>query len=225
MKLGLVIPWRETPSRIKPFEIVVDWYKTNLTDIEIFYADRPGNWNIAASRNDGVKKAQEAHCDVIIVNDADTLPEIEPLLKAIEECQKDGMIHNPFSVCKTFTEKESQLFYENTSISLYNLKGTVHQTSVGGVYVCTPEAWWNMGGQDEKFIQWGYEDSAFDIAHQIIHKTAIKKHPGYIYSLGHKEQIHDEGFNKNQAENRDLYLRYFQNHTPESILKLIKQKY
>lgn len=223
MKIGLVIPWREQPSRIKPLEAVLDWYKTNLSDIEIFYADRPGEkWNAAASRNDGVKRAQEAHCDVIIVNDADTIPEIKPLLEAIEECQKDNMIHNPYTQARIMNEEETAPYYEGKS--LYWLQGTEHYLANGGIYVCTPKSWWLLGGQDEKFMGWGYEDSAFDRVHQIVHGQQIKKHPGIIYSLGHKRAVENEDFYVLNSANRDIYLKYYENHTVESMINLVKQK-
>ncbi len=222
MKLGLVIPWREQPTRIKPLEAVLHWYETNLADIEIFYSDRPGEfWNASASRNDGVKRAQEAHCDVIIINDADTLPEIEPLLQAIEACQSDGMIHNPYRQCKYFDIEMSKLFYSGKDIKL--LKHTLYTESNGGIYVCTPETWWSLGGMDEKFVQWGPEDTAFEMAHKIIKDRAFVKHDGYIYCLGHELQIHDPGFTPNHQKNVDLYWLYYSAKTPEDMLALVKQ--
>jgi len=182
-KIGLVIPWREQPSRIKPLEHVLDWYKTNLTDIEVFYSDRPGKyWSAAGSRNDGVKKAQEAHCDVIIINDADTIPEIEPLLEAIENCQKDGMVHNPYNFCKYYDKEATNKILSGIDINLIRHSREYTEAN-GGIYVCTPEAWWSIGGMDEKFIQWGGEDSAFELAHTIIKGSKLIKHTGTIYCL------------------------------------------
>ncbi len=222
MKLGLVIPWRETPSRIKPLEIVIEWYQTNLPDIEIFYSDRPGKyWSAAGSRNDGVKKAQEAHCDVIILNDADTLPEIEPLLQAIEQCQKDNKIHNPYRICKYFDIEMSELFYAGKDIKI--LKHKLHYDANGGIFVCTPETWWSVGGMDEKFVQWGGEDSALELAHTVIKGTKFIKHDGHIYCLGHKSQIEDEGFGPNHSKNNELYWLYYSAPTPEKMLALVQE--
>jgi predicted glycosyltransferase involved in capsule biosynthesis len=224
LKIGLIIPWRPQPDRAGLLKAVLDWYKTNLPDIEVFYADRPGEfWNIAASRNDGVKKAQEAHCDVVIINDADTLPEIEPLLEAIKYCQRGNMIHNPYNACKVFSKEETFRFYDGMKLEDIHCR-TIHPSSNGGIYVCTPEAWWSMGGQDEKFVQWGYEDSAFEIAHRIMKGTIIIKHKGYIYSLKHREQFHDRGYNENFDNNRQLYMKYLAVKTPEEMLSLVRQE-
>jgi predicted glycosyltransferase involved in capsule biosynthesis len=223
MKIGLIIPWRETPSRIRPLEMVLQWYQTNLPEVEIFYTDRPGEfWNAAASRNDGVKRAQEAHCDVIILNDADTLPEIKPLLEAIEQCQTDGMIHNPYRLCKYFDMQMSESIYSGSNMNI--LKHTLFTEANGGVWVCTPETWWSVGGMDEKFKQWGAEDSAFELAHTIIKGSKFIRHDGTIYCLGHQTQIHDPGFNHNQMKNIELYWLYYSAKTPERMLALVKQK-
>jgi predicted glycosyltransferase involved in capsule biosynthesis len=223
IKIGLVIPWREQPSRVGLFKEVKNWYKTNLPDIEVFYADRPGEfWNCAASRNDGVKRAQEAHCDVVIINDADTLPEIEPLMEAIKSCQQSNMIHNPYSACKVFSKEETFRFYDGVKIQDIHCRN-VFALSNGGVYVCTPEAWWSMGGQDEKFVQWGFEDSAFEVAHIVLKGIKIVKHDGYIYSLKHQEQFHDKGYNENYHSNHRLYMRYLRTLDPNEMLKLVKE--
>jgi hypothetical protein len=206
-KIGLVIPWRATPSRLKPLQAVLDWYQTNLPDIEIFYSDRPGErWNAAASRNDGVKRAQEAHCDVVIINDADTLPEIEPLLESIEQCKTDGLVHSPYRKCKYIDIEMSELYYAGKDIKL--LKHTLFTPATGGIWVCTPETWWSLYGMDEKFQQWGPEDAAFDISHRIIKGVPLVPHEGSIYCLGHVPQIHDEGFNPSHRFNIELYNLY-----------------
>ena len=224
MKIVVVIPWRETPSRLEPLRALLDWYKTNLPDIEILYADEPGDvWLPSHSRNLGVRKAQEADCDIVILNDADTLPELSSLLEAARLAYSDGMVHNPYTLCKTFTYEDSQPYYAGQK-QLHELRGMDHTTANGGIYVCRPEAWWKVGGMDEKFMQWGYEDSAFDIAHSIINGTGIVKNPGTIYSLGHSLQIHDKGYNQNAMNNRDIFMRYLLANTPEKMLALVKAK-
>ena len=71
IKIGLVIPWREQPSRIPLLKELLAWYEKNLPNVEIFYANRPGQfWQPSGSRNDGVKMAQDAKCDVIKIGRA-----------------------------------------------------------------------------------------------------------------------------------------------------------
>jgi hypothetical protein len=116
----------------------------------------------------------------------------------------------------------SEQFYAGKDIKL--LKHTLYTEANGGVWVCTPQAWWDLGGMDEKFMQWGAEDSAFELAHKVIKGSKFVRHDGYIYCLGHEMQIHDPGFNQSQIKNIELYWLYYSASTPERMLALVKQK-
>lgn len=224
MKIVVVIPWRPTPTRMEAFNALMNWYKTNLPDIDILFADAPGEtWLPSHSRNLGVRKAQEAGCDIVILNDADTIPELSSLLEAAKLAYSDNMVHNPYHLCKTFTYEESKPYYDGLK-ELHELKGTEHVTANGGIYVCTPQAWWSIGGMDEKFKQWGYEDSAFNYAHAIINGVDIVRNWGTIYSLGHEPQFHDKDYNKNNINNRDVFMRYTIANSREKMLELVKAK-
>ena len=223
MKTVLVIPWKPTPSREKPLQAVLSWYKTNLPDIEIVFANASDDiWLPSASRNMGVKKAQKALADVVIINDADTIPEVLPLLQAIEQCQRDKLIHLPYTYCKYYNMEESEKYYSGTDINL--LKRSVHDSN-GGIWVFTPETWWSLGGMDEKFTQWGKEDTALEIAHKVIKNTKFVRHDGFIYSLGHVKQIQDDGFEESNLRNTELYKQYINTFEPEDMLRLVRSNF
>jgi len=224
MKTILVIPWKPTPSRKKPLQAVLDWYQTNLPDIEVIFANASDDmWLPSASRNLGVKRAQEARADVIIMNDADTIPEISSLLDSINAANNDNLIHLPYLNAKYLTEKSSEQYYNNEKL-IEDCLHTLHTfpNVNGGIWVFKPETWWEIGGMDEHFKQWGYEDKALEIAHSIIKGHGFYRHEGTIYSFNHKEQWHDNKFNQTTAENRDHFMRYYQANTPEKMLKLIQ---
>lgn len=222
MKTVLVIPWKATPSREKPLQAVLDWYKTNLPDIEIVFANASDDiWLPSASRNMGVKRAQEALADVVIINDADTIPEILPLLEAIEQCQKDKLIHLPYKYCKYYNMEESERYYSGTDINL--LKRSIHDSN-GGVWVFTPDTWWSVGGMDEKFQQWGKEDTALEIAHTVIKGNRFARHDGFIYSLGHVKQVQDDGYLFNYSRNTMLYNEYLRTTDPKKMIQLVERK-
>jgi len=223
MKIVLVIPWKPTPSREKPLQAVLEWYQTNLPDIETIFANASEDiWLPSASRNIGVKKAQEARADVIIMNDADTIPEIESLLEAVSAAYNDDLIHLPYMDARYLDEKSSEDYYNKVKI-ISDCKHVLYKypQSDGGIWVFKPQTWWEVGGMDEHFKQWGYEDRALHHAHSIIKGSHFARHPGTIYSFNHEIQIHDKGFNKSSEENRDHFMRYFQANTKEKMLKLI----
>jgi len=222
MKLGIVIPWRETPSRLGPFNYVVDWYKDNFPKAEIFYGNREGElWSPSASRNDGVRLAEAAGCDILIVGDADSLAESQALHEAVEAAYGDGYVHNPFNVYKHLDFESTLFYYLNYPDE--KLNGSLHYDAVGGIFVCTPKTWWELGGMDEKFLQWGPEDRAFDVAHQVIKGIPFVKHEGMLYSLAHQRQETDPGFHKTHSQNSALFWEYLEISNPDKMLELVKR--
>lgn len=223
MKLGIVIAWRETPSRLEPFNYVLNWYKNNFPDAEIILTDTDGEvWEPSKARNLGVKKAQELGCDVIIVGDADSIAQVDAINEAIEQCQKDNMIHNPYYLYKHLNYLSTQDYYSGTSV--LECFGYTYNDSVGGIWICKPESWWEIGGMDEKFLQWGPEDRAFDVAHQVIKGIPFPKHEGWLISLAHERQEQDPNFSNSHLYNTLLFAKYLEANSPEKMLELVKKK-
>lgn len=223
MKIGIVIPWRPQPSRIPAFEFVYGWYQANFPDSNIYLMDdKPGEkFNLSASRNDGVRIAEKIGCDVVVISDADTFPEIETLKKTIDAAMNDNFIHNPYT--STFEyDKE----YSDKILNGEDPKDFPHisHISTGGIYVCKPSSWWAIGGQDEKFIGWGYEDSAMSHAHQVINHKELVKHSGTVHMLNHERTEGIEKPNAYTLNNFYLFRHYVQITNPDKLLELIKME-
>jgi len=220
MKLGVVIPWREEESRIRPLEYLINWYSVNLPDAKVYYADKPGKWQHSGSRNLGVKMAQQEGCDIIICNDADTIPELQSLLSSIESAKNDLFVHNPYKECNYLNKEATQKVFDGQPINaLLGVK--IFNWVCGGIFVFQPEAWWKLGGMDEK-IYTGPEDLVFERVHQVINGTKIIKHPGSIYCFWHEriEKETKEDWDR-EAYNQALYSEYLATNDPQQILKLV----
>jgi glycosyltransferase involved in cell wall biosynthesis len=221
MKIGIVIPWRPQPSRIKPFEAVVDWYKNNLPEAKIYLADRQGpTWNAAASRNDGMKAAEADGCDIVIFNDADTIPEIQALKDTMAIAINDDVLHNPWDVFHHLEGPGTDEFFAGKPVEECSFRPSTWLFC--GVIVCTPKAWWKIGGMDEKFKKWGAEDDCMAIAHKVINGIDLVKHPGKAYSLGHELQKKEPDFDIHYNNNVKLMNQYKQITDPAEMLKFVK---
>lgn len=220
MKIGLVIPWRSQPSRIPPFESVISWYKTNFPSINIYLADRPGVWNLSASRNDGVRMAQKDGCDVVIVNDADTIPEYLPVTEAIKDAYGDGYCHTPYTNYVMLT-KGGTAQYIKRGTPLSRCAGRPYADACSGTYIATPDMWFSIGGQDEKFTGWGYEDNAWHRAHEIILGRKSIRHKGNCYAFNHVDQPHS---GPQYEANKILWSRYLEISDKDEMLKLVRSK-
>lgn len=220
IKVGIVIPWRETPSRLPAFNKLINWYNTNMPDAEIFLSDRAGStWNMSGSRNDGVKKAEDASCDIIILNDADTFPQLAAIEEAIKGALIDNKIHIPYQQVHVLNETESLRFLNDDL--LYYYEAGISLTECSGVNIFTPAAWESIGGGDEKFVGWGYEDSAMNYVHQIIHGTPYISHYGHTIKLSHEIQPRED---PHAQRNKLLYYLYETKSTAEEVLSLVKEK-
>ena len=219
--MGIIICWRPQPSREPAFNFVYNWYSHNYPDCKIYLSDKPGEfWSMSGSRNQGVRMAEEDGCDVVIIGDADTFPEVQCLNEAISAAINDSLVHNPYQDALGYDEEFSKKILSGED-PLLNLPHEVHK-STGGIYVCKPSSWWALGGSDEKFVGWGYEDSAFALVHGVIHKTDIVKHPGNIHMLYHERTEGIEKPNQNVINNFNLWRRYVEITTPEKMLELVK---
>jgi hypothetical protein len=217
MKIGVIIPWREQPSRLVAFNALLDWYKNNMPNAKVYLADRVSTtWHMSASRNDGVRQAEADECDIVVVNDADTIPQLEPLMESIEAALKDKYIHNPYTEYRILDDDGTEDFV--SGIDLKSCRHRTYNRSCSGVYVCTPQSWWLVGGQDEKFIGWAPEDVAMQRAHKVIHGINFIKHDGIVFALGHDKQEKGINFKNGNA----LYEKYHQTRTPDRMLKLVK---
>ena len=86
----VVIPWRPAPSRIDAFERVVAWYERTLPEFEIRTLDTDDDlFALARIRNLAVTILDDPD-DVVVINDADTFPDPEPLRSAVDAAAHGG---------------------------------------------------------------------------------------------------------------------------------------
>src|SRR6478609_8359652 len=91
----IAIPWRPQPSRIDAFERVVAWYRANLPAVPLTTVDTDDEvFVLAACRNAAMAAAPLD--EVVVIGDADTIPERGPLLAAIRAAAESDRVHLPY---------------------------------------------------------------------------------------------------------------------------------
>lgn len=202
----IVIPWRRQESREYAFDILVKWYQTNLPEAEIIIADDGRSpFCLSGTRNVGVREAEERGADVVIINDADTIPELEPLKKAIKYAYNNLCVVLPYNRYHSLrVDGTSQFLY---GIPLKRCNFFLVDGACSGVYVATPQTWWAHYGQDERFRGWGFEDAAWMVAHNTLLGRAPKRVEGTVYAF-HHESADKEG--PEYTRNAQLCYTYLQ---------------
>jgi hypothetical protein len=178
----VVLPWRPAPSRLDAFDRVGDWYARMLPEFEVTTIDSGDvPFNLARCRNLAV--AEAGLDDVIVLNDADTLPEPEPLREAVAAAATSGRVHLPYTAYHWLGAAGSAQFA--AGIPLAECEYELVNGACSGVYVTTRRTWEAHGGQDERFRGWGFEDAAWYLAHSTILGEPPRRHEGRVYALHH----------------------------------------
>lgn len=189
VRVAVVIPWRGGhPDRERHHETVRAHLRDLLPDaVHLDVDSGHAPFSRAASRNLGVKLAQDAECDVVVLCDADTLPEREPLLAAIESAHQDGLLHLPYTHFRGLSQNGTRSYLGGTPGDACEVD-LAHDWATGGILCLTPTAWWRAGGMDERMVGYGYEDAAYRIAADALLGPTVK-HPGTIWHLWHEQQM------------------------------------
>jgi hypothetical protein len=193
-KVGIVIPWHDSGDmdRLNAFTYVYN-YLNSLGIGQIFIGenfDQP--LNRAKMRNNGAHKAIESGCDVLFFNDADCVIPKDQIVQSIQEVGEGlTFAHDHWMIDLTIDQTKQVLkgmdvnsFYIPTK--LVRRSGNITpQFNTGQGFSMKTSTFLTIGGQDEAFRGWGYEDNDFA---SIIDRTIERNRstPGTFYTLYHK---------------------------------------
>lgn len=182
----VIIPWRPQPSRLAALDTVLDWYRANLPGADIRLVDSVDPvFNLAQCRNSGIASVDDP-AEVVIVNDADTLPELPALLAAVESAPTDGLVHLPYTEYRWLGAAGTAQVTDGAALADCDFE--LVRGACSGVYVTTPATWRRHGGQDERFRGWGFEDAAWYLAHETLLGEPPRRHEGRVYALHHRAE-------------------------------------
>ncbi|NQX25959.1 hypothetical protein HQQ81_01155 [Microbacteriaceae bacterium VKM Ac-2854] len=192
----VIIPWRAQPSRLAAYDAVTAWYREVLPEARILPIDSGDTpFNLARCRNLGVASVEPD--EPIVIADADTFPEEAPLRAAIAAAG-DGVTHLPYTEYRWLGPEGTAQYFAGTALP--DCEYTVVHGACSGVYVSTPRVWAAHAGQDEGFRGWGFEDSAWLVAHRMLLGAEPARHEGRVYALHHLTQLREgEQYEANAA--------------------------
>ena len=180
--VSVIIPWRPAPSRLTAFEAVTSWYAHEFPEFTVRTVDTDDDvFVLAACRNEGLTGLSLD--DVVVINDADTIPEAGALRGAIAAARTSGLVHLPYTAYHWLGAPGTAQYLTGTDPERCAFE--LVRGACSGVYVTTPRTWAAHGGQDERFRGWGYEDAAWNLAHETLLGSAPRRHEGRVYALHH----------------------------------------
>lgn len=216
----VAIPWRPTRDRQYAYDLTVARYRALLPDAAILAVDTGHEpFCLAGCRNKGVRLAEDAGADVVVLGDADTLPEQRPLLDAIRSAAVDGLVHLPYTSYRSL--RRDGTAQHRSGVPLEQCNHFEVPGACSGVYVTTPATWRAHGGQDELFLGWGGEDAAWAAAHLTLLGAEPARHEGCVYSLHHASAVKEgEQYSANFAR---IYRYHQAQGDPDAMWALIRE--
>lgn len=219
MKLGVVVPWRPRPTRLKPFSLTVNRLMDQFPNSTVYYADTEDEvFNVSGSRNQGCLSAIKDGCDMLLVVDADTLLDKDAVEAAIIKATENECVCFPFTTYNRLFQQPSEsllggeLTYEE--VAVFGPDSAVEHP--GGAYVLSSSTFLLLNGWDQRFVGWGYEDDAFLEAHRIYLSRDAERVDGYAVTLFHLDR--DQEY---MEQNRER-LNEYRKKSKEEMFELIR---
>jgi hypothetical protein len=182
----LLIPYSpQNQWRERNFRFVVDWYRPLGLEVRLgCVMNDDGSFSRSASRN---AAANHGPWDRALIADADCVAELDVVSKAFTNANETGKLILPHDDFWRLSEKGvNQLLRDPTTPITTKLTGETRirkSMMPSGALVLTHEAWDKIGGYDEGFKHWGYEDAFFlkDAAKAV----GYERLPGKLVHLWH----------------------------------------
>ncbi len=219
MKTAIVIPFRSTPDRERIFQYVYNRLKTEFVDIPIYVSDSREvlKFNVSQARNRGCLQAINDGVDILIVIDADTMFQRRDVEKAIRLAEKG--VASMFRNYVRASKEETNSILAGGEIPK-EFEAKMFRSTPGGLWVLPVEVFKTLNGWDERFIGWGYEDTAFNEAYKTVYGTKFRRIKANLISLFHTDRIYIINLYLKNEERYRLYKEISRSKDRESMLKL-----
>jgi hypothetical protein len=169
MNLSVILPYRPTEDGYR--ESIFNWmlsrYVKILPDAEIIVCDSGDEeFNRSKSRNIGV---QQSTRDYLLIGDSDTMPFKSFILDGISRLEQgeSWLFLYDFEMYFNADQKSSLDILSRepeVDVSPEEISWEHKITSWAGQILMRSEDFKFIGGYDERFNGWGYEDNAFQVA-------------------------------------------------------------
>lgn len=164
-----------------------------------------GPFNRSAAVNRAARAAGEWNVAVII--DSDVLPDPDGIEAAVRVA-RTGRPASGFDHRHNLNRPGTEKILGGYRGSWAKYVGSTHEKCISGAFALSRDLWDAVGGFDELFVGWGFEDTAFEIATETVSGEELYRAPAVLWHLWHeKSPEHDHrlpGFRANR-ERRERY--------------------
>lgn len=192
--VSVIIPYRSDNGgrRDKILDYVVARWEALFPAYEIIVSDDDSGclaYNKARAINNAVARAKGS---ILVIADADVIFDqstIEQAVGLVKSGKAKWMI--PFTICERLDEKSTVCILKGNPddplpVEYDVCSGPSH--GPGAINILPRAAWDMIGGYDENFIGWGFEDNAFELILNELWGKA-QRLPDTIHHLSHPRAV------------------------------------
>lgn len=200
MRVAVCVPYRAgVPQRDRAWEYVRAWWGDHHP---VYVADGDkGMMNRSRARNTAAAEAGD--WDVAIFGDADTIGSHPLILEAATIAYETGHLSYPFTRFVGLTQSGTNQLLAGKPIRSIRKR---YENSPGGIVCIRRDLFDEIGGWDEQFVGWGFEDVAFARAARTL--GGLSRLDGEIMHLYHPASPERNRNSQAYKSNRARVLRY-----------------
>ena len=227
MNFSVLIPYRPSHRlRAKTFDWITRRYKKLLPEAELCVADsNDEEFSRSQARNNAFSLATT---DILLVADADTVPERDAILRGIELLDQQVPWVVPYDTYFNLgVEKTQEILKHGPHLDIeFKNEDCEHIVmSTAGMLLMRRSAWETVGGYDERFIGWGYEDNSFQLALDVLVGRHVRVHEGRGIHMWHPAPETVRFAQPMIDYNRRLYEQYVKaSRNPERMKRLVDER-
>jgi len=186
MRAVILVPRREDNGhRDRVWVWCKAWWRENLPELQIYEGHHYGIGLFNRSLALNLAAKQAGKWDVALIIDADVICDPEQVREAIETALVHRGLVLSFSRRHNLNQRGSEAIMQGEQGSWRRFIAKTYNDMASSCVAISREVWDLVGGFDEKFAGWGFEDSAFSLAVETMTGNTIHKVPGELWHLWH----------------------------------------
>ena len=170
-------------------------YWANLPHPVVVGTHTEGPFNRSRALNQAAADAGD--WDIAIIADADVQVPVDQLVQAVETCSRTGQTTIAFTQWRNVTEDVTAAMLAGTHSGPLVSDFVRDELGVSGMTVVARETWDRVGGFDEGFVGYGWEDKAFDAVCRTV--GPVERVTGPCWHLNHPRPVAGATFAASRA--------------------------
>lgn len=217
MNTVVLVPRRADPERDEIWDWVRHFWEVQvgLPIFEGWHTEEEGPFNRSAAINRAAESAGDWEAAVVI--DADVVLYPKMIHGAVDKARRTGGPVLAYTERHQLTRQASPhiLGMDPALVDLWVAPRTWRRWtrarlrgSCSSANVVTRELWETVGGFDERFVGWGYEDIAFRVACETLSGVEMFKIPGVLFHIWHTVSEGNQPASPTMLANKEHCDRY-----------------